>query len=114
MKKLTSKEYDIRNGGAFSGYSQNCKVNVLNKSKGIVVEILKAEYPILIKEDLLLHIVDSNRGIYEKYSRNFRDANKNWILSKIKKLEDELKELKFHSLLCKRKNVEFIDKTKKE
>ena len=106
--------YDIRK--SLFGYEQNCKVTVTNKSDGVCIEVLEADYPNLINYNLICHLVNQVRPEYKNKCYSIKDLNDaakkgGWLHEKVIETEEYLEDLKELKKLASRKNVFTFDKT---
>lgn len=107
-------KYDIIK--SIFGYEQNCKVTVTNKSDGVYIEVLEADYPSLIHYNLICHLVNRARPEYKNKCYNIKDINDaakkgGWLYEKVIETEKYLEDLKELKRLASRKNVFTFDRT---
>ncbi|AUR89990.1 hypothetical protein NVP1135O_61 [Vibrio phage 1.135.O._10N.222.54.B6] len=97
------------------GFSYDCKLNVENKMDGVHIEILEAEYPSLINENVICHLVNQHRGEYDESVHTMRAynkcANSGFLAKEIAYLEERLEKARFAQKLAKRKKVLVFDRT---
>jgi len=98
----------------FMGFSQNCKLNVENKMDGVHIEIIEAEYPNLINDNVIRYLVNRFKGTYDNGVHSLADCNfcakRGFLAVEIDRLEKRLEEAKFIQKLAKRKNVMVFDR----
>lgn len=97
------------------GFAQDCKLNVENKMDGVHIEVIEAEYPSLINENVVCHLVNQHRGEYDEGVHSIsgcnKSANSGFLADEIKYLEERLEKAKFAQKLAKRKKVFVFDRT---
>ena len=97
------------------GYNQDCLVELENKSDAAYVYINKAEYPTIIKEDIIAYIINRNRPNsytpWVTYKMEFKNAANGWMKEEIEYLEKRLEDLKFIQKIARRNKFVFVDKT---
>ena len=97
------------------GFPYDCKLKVENKMDGVHIEVLEADYPSLINENVICHLVNQHRGEYDEGAHSIKSynkcANSGFLAKEIEYLEERLERARFAQKLAKRKKVLVFDKT---
>lgn len=98
------------------GFSQDCTLEVTNKSDGVHIEIIKAKYPSSIKgEKVVSRLVNDHKSEHDISCLSMRDckesANKGFLAFEIAHLEERLARAKFAQKLAKRNKIFVFDRT---
>ena len=97
------------------GYRQNCTLDVVNKSDGVHIRVIKAEHPSLVGEDVVFYLINEHRGTYDCSVTSMKEAkqaaNNGFLAYQVEILTEQLNRAKFAQKIAKRNNVFVHDKT---
>lgn len=97
------------------GYRQDCTLEVNNKGDGVHINIIKANYPSLINEDVIFRLVNDHRREYDPSVTTMREAkfaaNNGFLDYQVRTLTEQLERAKFVQKIARRNKVFTHDKT---
>ena len=97
------------------GYRQDCTLEVVNKSDGVHINVIKAKYPSLVNEDVIFSLVNDHRNTYDRTVTSMKEAkqaaNNGFLDYQVRILTEQLNRAKFAQKIAKRNKVFVHDKT---
>ena len=97
------------------GSNQDCTLDIINRVDGVHIDVIKAEHPLLVNEDVIIHLVNEQRGDYDRRVTSMKKAkevaNSGFLNDRVQELKKALNEAEFAQKIARRNNVFIHDKS---